>query len=161
MRVFFSAATGGVQMSESVYRQRDPQNTTFKRRHFCPSCHQKRVVEFGEWLCGNVVKAVSHRHVVLSIPKILRRYFLYDRKLLSALSRCAWEAVSEYLQPASSSGQLRPAAVNAIQTFGDFLGYNPHCHMLLADGVFHAGTGRQTDCRVVRAQGAENATGQR
>jgi ribosomal protein S27E len=21
------------------------------RRHFCPSCHQKRVVEFGQWLC--------------------------------------------------------------------------------------------------------------
>src|SRR5665647_535764 len=21
-----------------------------KRRHFCPSCHQKRVLEFGEWL---------------------------------------------------------------------------------------------------------------
>jgi len=34
-----------------------------KRRHFCPSCHQKRVVELGEWLCGNVVKAVPHRHV--------------------------------------------------------------------------------------------------
>ncbi len=29
-----------------------------KRRHFCPSCHQKRVVEFGEWLCQEVVKAV-------------------------------------------------------------------------------------------------------
>ncbi len=29
MRVFFTAATGSVQMSESVYRQRDPQNTTF------------------------------------------------------------------------------------------------------------------------------------
>jgi hypothetical protein len=37
---------------------------------------QKRVVEFGEWLCQEVVKAVPHRHVVLSIPKILRRYFL-------------------------------------------------------------------------------------
>ena len=47
-----------------------------KRRHFCPSCHQKRVVEFGDWLCWEVVKAVPHRHVVLSIPKILRRYFL-------------------------------------------------------------------------------------
>jgi hypothetical protein len=23
-----------------------------KRRHFCPSCHQKRIVEFGEWVCG-------------------------------------------------------------------------------------------------------------
>jgi len=33
-----------------------------KRRHFCPSCHQKRVVEFGEWLCQKVIKAVPHRH---------------------------------------------------------------------------------------------------
>jgi hypothetical protein len=95
------------------------------------------VVEFGEWLCGNVVKAVPHRHVVFAIPKILRRYFLYNRKLLSALSRCAWEAVSGYLQAAASSERLRPAAVNAIQTFGDFLEYNPHCHMLVADVVFH------------------------
>jgi hypothetical protein len=36
-----------------------------KRRHFCPSCHQKRVVEFGEWLCEEVLKAVPHRHFVL------------------------------------------------------------------------------------------------
>ena len=36
-----------------------------KRRHFCPSCHQKQVVEFGEWLCREVVKAVPHRHLVL------------------------------------------------------------------------------------------------
>jgi hypothetical protein len=47
-----------------------------KRRHFCPSCHQKRVVEFGEWLCANVLKRVPHRHFVFSLPKILRRYFL-------------------------------------------------------------------------------------
>jgi hypothetical protein len=33
--------------------------------------------------------------------------------------------------------QIEPAAVNAIQTFGDFLGFNPHCHMLVADGCFH------------------------
>ncbi len=61
-----------------------------KRRHFCPSCHQKRVVEFGEWLCEDVLKAVPHRHFVFSLPKFLRRYFLYDRKLLADLSRCGW-----------------------------------------------------------------------
>ena len=66
-----------------------------KRRHFCPSRHQKRVVEFGERLCLEVVKAGPHRHVVLSIPKILRRYFLYDRKRLSGLSRCGWEALKK------------------------------------------------------------------
>ena len=25
----------------------------------------------------------------------------------------------------------------AIQTFGDFLGFNPHCHVLLTDGCFY------------------------
>jgi len=30
-----------------------------KRRHFCPSCHQKRVVEFGEWVCGGDLKKGS------------------------------------------------------------------------------------------------------
>jgi hypothetical protein len=71
-----------------------------KRRHFCPSCHQKRVVEFGEWLCEEVLKAVPHRHFVFSILKILRRYFLYDRKLLSDLSRCGWETLKEFFREA-------------------------------------------------------------
>ena len=31
-------------------------------------------------------------------------------------------------------------AVVAIQTFGDFLGFNPHCHVLVTDGCFY-GTG--------------------
>jgi hypothetical protein len=43
-----------------------------KRRHFCPSCHQKRVLEFGEWLCTEVLKHVPHRQWVFSIPKRLR-----------------------------------------------------------------------------------------
>jgi len=61
-----------------------------KRRHFCPSCHQKRVVEFGEWLCTEVLKYVPHRQWVFSIPKRLRIYFMFDRRLLAKLSRCAW-----------------------------------------------------------------------
>jgi len=107
-----------------------------KRRHFCPSCHQKRVVEFGEWLCRDVVKAVPHRHVVLSIPKILRRYFLYDRKLLSELSRCGWAALKTVYKKALQDEKAVPGAVLAIQTFGDMLGYHPHLHILISDGCF-------------------------
>jgi len=67
-------------------------------KHFCPSYHQKRLVEFGEWLCKEVVKAVPHPHLVLTTTKILRRYFIYDRKLLSELSRCAWATLEVYLK---------------------------------------------------------------
>ncbi|BBO67813.1 hypothetical protein DSCA_17430 [Desulfosarcina alkanivorans] len=98
-----------------------------KRKHFCPSCHQKPVVEFGEWLCRDVVKAVSNRHVVLSIQKILRRYFLYDRKLLSELSRCRWAALKAVYKTAIQDEKAVPGAVLAIQTFGDLLGIIPTC----------------------------------
>ena len=31
----------------------------------------------------------------------------------------------------------RPGAVIATQTFGDFLGFNPHCHVPVTDGCFY------------------------
>ena len=109
-----------------------------KRRHFCPSCHQKRVVEFGEYLCEEVLKALPHRHFTFSIPKILRRYFLYDRKLLSDLSRCGWEALKAFYTTGVRESKAVPGAVVAIQTFGDFpLGFHPHLHILVSDGCFH------------------------
>jgi hypothetical protein len=73
----------------------------------------------------------------LSIPKILRRYFLYDRKLLSDLSRCGWEALKLYYKKAVKGQKAVPGAVVAIQSFGDFLGFNPHLHVLISDGCFH------------------------
>ena len=112
-----------------------------KRRHFCPSCHQKRVVEFGERLCMEVLKKIPHRHFIFSIPKILRRYFLYDRRLLAALSRCAWESLKIFIQDAVPENDPIPGAVIAVQTFGDFLGFNPHCHILVTDGCFYGEKG--------------------
>jgi hypothetical protein len=96
-----------------------------KRRHFCLSCHQKRVVEFGEWICEKVLKAVSHRHFIFSIPKILRKYFLYDRDLLSELSRCGWESVKAFFQEAMPEENVKPGTIIAIKSFGDFPGFNP------------------------------------
>jgi len=96
------------------------------------------VVEFGEWLCQEVIKAVPHRHFVFSIPKILRRYFLFDRRLLSGLSRCGWESLKLFLQETVPEEGAVPGAVIAIQTFGDFLGFNPHLHILGSDGCFYA-----------------------
>jgi hypothetical protein len=95
------------------------------------------VVEFGEWLCEEVLKAVPHRHFIFSTPKILRRYFLYDRRLLSELSRCAWDSLKVFFQTIVPEEDAVPGAVIAIQTFGDFLGFNPHCHVLCTDGGFY------------------------
>ena len=85
-----------------------------------------------------MVKAVPHRHAILSIPKILRRYFLYDRSLLSDISRCGWEALKAFYKTGVRDATAVPGAVVAIQTFGDFpLGFHPHLHILVSDGCFH------------------------
>ena len=89
-----------------------------KRRHFCPSCHQKRVVEFGEWLCTEVLKYVPHRQWVFSIPKRLRIYFMFDRRLLAKLSRCAWKVLNLYLTQAVADDDAKAGAAVAVQSFG-------------------------------------------
>jgi hypothetical protein len=98
------------------------------------------VVEFGEYLCTTVLAKVPHRHVVFSLPKIIRRNFLYDRKLLGKLSRCAGECLEFFLK-ASCPGDSMPGAVVAIPTFGDLLSFHPHCHILVTDGCFQKENG--------------------
>ncbi|RJX19276.1 MAG: transposase [Desulforudis sp.] len=112
-----------------------------KRRHFCPSCHQKRVVEFGEWLYGEVLKQVPHRQWVFSIPKRLRIYFMFDRRLLAKLSQCAWTVLSGYLKQGAAFDDAVPGAVIAVQTFGDFQNFNPHLHIIATDGCFYGNGG--------------------
>ena len=41
------------------------------------------------------------------------------------------------LQKVIPEQEAVPGAVIAIQTFGDFLGYNPHLHVLCTDGCFY------------------------
>jgi hypothetical protein len=107
-----------------------------KRRHFCPSCHQKRVIEYGEWLLSDVLKKVPHRHWVLSIPKRLRIYFLFDRRLLAKLSQCAFKVIRAYLTHAVPDDGAVPGASIAVQTYGDFSNFNPHLHAIVSDGCF-------------------------
>jgi hypothetical protein len=80
---------------------------------------------------------VPHRQWVFSIPKRLRIYFMFDRKLLSKLSQCVWKVLSVYLRHAVSDEDADPGAVIAIQSFGDFLGFHPHAHVLVTDGCFY------------------------
>jgi hypothetical protein len=60
----------------------------------------------------DVLKKIPPRHFVFSIPKILRRYFLYDRKLLADLSRSAWESLKVFLQDAVPENDPIPDALS-------------------------------------------------
>ncbi len=105
-------------------------------RWFCPSCHAKKVVQFGHHLKETVLYPVPHRQYVFSVPKILRRFFFYNRKLLGKLSQCAVKSLTKFFQLTLCKKTGIPGVVVAIQTFGDYARWHPHLHGLVADGLF-------------------------
>ena len=67
-------------------------------------------------------------------PQMLRYYFLYDRTLLADLTRLSWETMKAYMGGPDS---FIHGCACSIQTFGDFLSFNPHCHIIIAYGCFY------------------------
>ncbi|MCP3955131.1 MAG: hypothetical protein GY697_23365 [Desulfobacterales bacterium] len=84
-------------------------------RWFCPSYHNKKVVQLGHHLKETVLYPVPHRQYVFSMPKILRRFFLYDRKLLGKLSQCASKSLAKFFKLTLGKKTDIPVVVVSIQ----------------------------------------------
>ena len=76
---------------------------------------------------------VSHRQVVFTVPKMLRIFLKYKRRLLGDLCQAAVQALLKYLQ-AITGTELRPGIVASIQTFGQKINLHPHLHFLVTEG---------------------------
>jgi len=98
----------------------------------------KRALQFSDWLTTEVLEKVTHQQYVLTIPKIIRPYFKYDRRLLGKLCLCAWETIKEFFAACLPKGTV-PGAVIAIQTWGNRgANFHPHLHGLVSKGAFDA-----------------------
>ncbi len=104
-----------------------------RTRGFCPSCHSKRLEEWGEWMREELLLDIPHRQVVFTIPKMLRIFFKYKRRLLGELSRAAVRALLKYFEAATGS-ELRPGVVAVIQSFGQKINLHAHAHLLVTEG---------------------------
>ena len=104
-------------------------------RNFCPSCQAKRAALVAErWLVG-ILAPVPHRHLIFTIPKVLRGLFQRERRLLSILTRSAYDAVRTTWATGFEDRRALPGMVISIQTFGSFANWHPHLHALVTNGV--------------------------
>ena len=62
---------------------------------------------------------------------------MFDRKLLTKLSRCAWKVLNMCLTQAIAYDDAKAGAAVAVQSFGDFQNFHPHLHVLATDGCFY------------------------
>jgi hypothetical protein len=107
-----------------------------KTRLFCPTCHQKKLELWVSNMMSDVVrKDLPHRFWTFSIPKRLRIYFKYRRKLMGLLVKAAKQTVSDVLTQGSSHSHENAGMIILIQTQGDALNFNCHLHALITDGL--------------------------
>ena len=109
---------------------------TCKQRGLCTSCHQRRTLIEGAVIADEICAPVPHRHIVLTLPRLIRHTFRVDRALLGELHHAAHSAIAAWLRQRTGQPEGQPGLVVAVQTFGDFLFWHPHVHVLAAAGVF-------------------------
>ena len=107
-----------------------------KCRYFCPSCHAKRLAIWTQWLDTTLLAPVPHRQVVLTIPKRLRAYCLYRRRLLGEIDRVAARTVTAAIRTLTGERELAVGIVACLQTHGSRANWHPHLHLLVTDGGF-------------------------
>lgn len=107
-----------------------------RQRSCCPSCDQKRALLLAHRLNEEVLAEVPHRQWVFTIPKRLRVYFRYDRKLLGKLCRAAYDTICEIFKQELDGDCGVPAMIATAQTFGDLVHWHPHVHSIVPEGIF-------------------------
>lgn len=103
------------------------------KSRMCSSCGNKYNKQREASIFSKLIKC-NHRHVVFTIPKELRIFFLKDRKRLDYLFKAASITVNYWIKDKYKKKDLIPAYVCILHTFGRSLIFNPHIHMILLDG---------------------------
>jgi hypothetical protein len=117
-----------------------------KGRGFCPFCQARRLAEWSLWLDEQLLAPVPHRHVVLTIPKRLRAYFLHDRRRLGLLSHTAHRALAAYVGAALGERNVVPVVIRLAQRSGSLAHWHPHLRLVVSDGAFRR-NGRFVEAR--------------
>jgi hypothetical protein len=73
-----------------------------------------------------VLPVVPYRQIVFTIPRRLRKFFLFNRSLYGDLCRAAYAATRDFLRERVPGGFMKlqraaPAMVVVPQSFGDLL----------------------------------------
>jgi hypothetical protein len=74
--------------------------------------------------------------VVLTIPKRLRAYCLYRRRLLGEIARVAARTVTAAIRTLTGARDLAVGIVACLQTHGSRANWHPQLHLLVTDGGF-------------------------
>ena len=102
------------------------------KSRFCPSCGNLYNLQRANALAERMFD-VPHRHVIFTIPDVLRHYFLEDRSLLNVLFEASARTYKTVVAQ-GFTGPLTPGIICVLHTFSRSSDWNPHVHCLATEG---------------------------
>jgi len=90
---------------------------------------------FGEYLKDELLLRLPHRHMVFTLPKLLRIFLKNDKALFSELSRMIFSLINNFYSLAAGR-TIITGCVLCYQSFGDLLRHNSHYHGVFLDGGY-------------------------
>jgi hypothetical protein len=103
---------------------------------FCLSCSKVYVDNMVSQVSKMLHPGMRYRHVVLTVPKQLRKYFYkgrFDGKLLSQLMGTAYKCLENTLKDVFKK-KVKIGLIVVLQTHGRSGQYNPHVHVIMTSG---------------------------
>ena len=105
----------------------------------CPQCGKRYARDSMTKIAAMLFPGVSYRQVVLTIPEQLRTPFhnhLDQDRLYSQFMGLAQACLSELIQSQLNNRDDKIALIVFLHTSGRNGSYNPHLHVILAEGAF-------------------------
>lgn len=107
----------------------------------CLRCGKVYVDDWVSQVSKMLHEGVIYRHIVLTMPKVLRNIFYNHPELLGVLMQCAVKCLDDFFSTVRGR-KLKGGYIVVLQTHGRNGQYNPHLHIIATSGGMDEGTQR-------------------
>ena len=101
---------------------------------FCLSCAKVHLDAWVKKIKAIMFAGISHRHIVLTVPKQLWNYFQYNRNLFKVLADTGSELIKDIISFYRKEKGIEPGILSVTQSSGRAANFNPHLHLLVTEG---------------------------
>ncbi len=103
------------------------------KSRFCLRCGKVYIDNWVAKMRQTIFAKVEHRHIILTVPGELWRYF-HTAKTLKLLADCGQRAIEEVVSICLKGKRIELGIILITQTAGRRSTWNPHLHLLVTEG---------------------------
>jgi hypothetical protein len=100
---------------------------------FCLRCGKVYSDKWVNKMKQTIFAKVEHRHIILTVPGSLWKYF-HNKEMLKLLADCGAKLIQEVCHICSKGKQIELGIILITQTAGRKSTWNPHLHLLVTEG---------------------------